>query len=62
MGRESGNVWRFVVRPIAVGGMLVGAAYTLFRMRQSLSAGLARAVSELRNPPAKKVSDAPNST
>jgi putative OPT family oligopeptide transporter len=51
---QSGNVWRFVVRPIAVGGMLVGAAYTLFRMRQSLSAGLARAVSELRHPPAKE--------
>src|SRR5438034_3924140 len=33
-------VWRFIVRPIAVGGMLVGAAYTLFKMRQSLTAGL----------------------
>ena len=41
-------VWRFIVRPIAVGGMLVGAAYTLFRMRKSLSAGLGRAFSELR--------------
>ena len=48
---ESGNIWRFIVRPIAVGGMLVGAAYTLFRMRKSLSAGIGRAVSELRNPP-----------
>lgn len=41
-------VWRFIVRPIAVGGMLVGAAYTLFRMRKSLSAGLGRAFSEVR--------------
>ena len=49
---QSGNVWRFIVRPIAVGGMLVGAAYTLFRMRKSLSAGLGRAFSELRTPPA----------
>src|SRR5712675_1890673 len=24
------SVWRYIVRPIAVGGMLVGAAYTLF--------------------------------
>ena len=48
----SRNVWRFIVRPIAVGGMLVGAAYTLFRMRKSLSAGLGRAFSELRKPPA----------
>ncbi len=41
-------VWRFIVRPIAVGGMLVGAAYTLFRMRESLTAGLGRAFSDLR--------------
>jgi putative OPT family oligopeptide transporter len=41
-------VWRFVVRPIAVGGMLVGAAYTLFKMRESLTAGLGRAFSDLR--------------
>src|SRR3954468_5676752 len=33
-------VWKFVVRPIAVGGMLVGAAYTLFKMGKSLTAGL----------------------
>jgi putative OPT family oligopeptide transporter len=44
----SAAIWRFIVRPIAVGGMLVGAAYTLFRMRSSLSAGLGRAFSELR--------------
>lgn len=42
------SLWRFVVRPIAVGGMLVGAAYTLFRMRNSLSIGLGRAFAELR--------------
>jgi putative OPT family oligopeptide transporter len=41
-------VWRFIVRPIAVGGMLVGAGYTLFRMRKSLGAGLARAVSDVK--------------
>src|SRR5207249_4005435 len=29
-------VWRFIVRPIAVGGMLIGAAYTLYRMRKNL--------------------------
>jgi putative OPT family oligopeptide transporter len=42
------SVWRFIVRPIAVGGMLVGAGYTLFRMRHSLTAGLSRAFAELR--------------
>jgi len=41
-------VWRFIVRPIAVGGMMVGTCYTLFRMRKSLLAGLGKAFSELR--------------
>ena len=31
-------VWLYIVRPIAVGGMMVGAVYTLFRMRKSLMA------------------------
>ena len=44
----SGAVWRYIVRPIAVGGMLVGAAHTLFRMRASLVSGLKRAVSDVR--------------
>ena len=44
-------VWKFVVRPIAVGGMLVGAAYTLFKMRKSLFGGLSRAIAELRTGP-----------
>ncbi len=42
-------VWRFVVRPIAVGGMLVGAALTLFRMRKNLAIGLGRAFAEFRS-------------
>jgi putative OPT family oligopeptide transporter len=37
-----------VVRPIAVGGMLVGASYTLFKMRKQLGAGMARAITDLR--------------
>src|SRR2546426_2952305 len=41
-------VWRFIVRPIAVGGMLVGAAYTLYKMRASLTQGLGKAFSEAR--------------
>src|SRR5579885_1138355 len=44
----SQNVWKFIVRPIAVGGMLVGACYTLFRMRASLGLGMRRAVSDLK--------------
>ena len=37
-----------VVRPIAVGGMLVGATFTLFKMRKQLGAGMARAISDLK--------------
>ena len=43
----TGSVWRFIVRPIAVGGMLVGAGFTMFRMREKIGQGLARAVREL---------------
>jgi putative OPT family oligopeptide transporter len=42
------GVWFSIVRPIAVGGMLVGAGFTLFRMRKQLGAGMARAISDLR--------------
>lgn len=42
------NLWKFIVRPIAVGGMLVGAVYTLFKMRKNLKAGLKRSVSDLK--------------
>jgi putative OPT family oligopeptide transporter len=41
-------VWFYIVRPIAVGGMLVGAAYTLYRMRKNLAGGLGKAIGELR--------------
>jgi putative OPT family oligopeptide transporter len=42
------SIYYSIVRPIAVGGMLVGASYTLFRMRKQLGAGMARAVSDLK--------------
>lgn len=42
------SVWRYIVRPIAVGGMLFGAGFTLFRMRKSLGVGLSRAFAELK--------------
>jgi len=42
------GVWRFIVRPIAVGGMLFGSIYTLFRMRKALTEGLSRAFAEFR--------------
>ena len=42
------QVWKDYVRPIAIGGMLVGAAYTLWRMRKSLATGIARSISDVR--------------
>jgi len=44
----AGAIYYSVVRPIAVGGMLVGASYTLFKMRKQLGTGMARAVSDLK--------------
>src|SRR6201993_444419 len=41
-------IYYSIVRPIAVGGMLVGASYTLFKMRKQLGAGMSRAVSDLK--------------
>jgi len=38
----TGHLYRFIVRPIAVGGMLVGACYTLYRMRKNLIVGIKR--------------------
>ncbi|UCE22064.1 MAG: oligopeptide transporter, OPT family, partial [Candidatus Aminicenantes bacterium] len=36
------------IKPIAVGAMLVGAFYTLFRMRQSLITGIGRSISDVK--------------
>ena len=44
----AGSTWYNVVRPIAVGGMMVGASFTLFRMRKNLGIGMKRAVADLR--------------
>ncbi len=42
------SIWRFIVRPIAIGGMLVSAAYTLYKMRKSLITGIARSISDVK--------------
>ncbi|HQM35800.1 MAG TPA: oligopeptide transporter, OPT family [Candidatus Marinimicrobia bacterium] len=44
----SSQVWRNLVRPIAVGGMLMSAIYTLFKMRKSLINGLSRSISDVK--------------
>jgi putative OPT family oligopeptide transporter len=42
------QVWKSYVRPIAIGGMLVGAAFTLWKMRKSLITGIARSVGDVK--------------
>jgi len=44
----AGAIYYSIVRPIAVGGMLVGASYTLFKMRKQLAVGMGRAISDLK--------------
>jgi putative OPT family oligopeptide transporter len=46
---QAAAVWRYIVRPIAVGGMMVGAAFTLFKMRKNLTSSLGRALAEVRH-------------
>ncbi|MCX6135275.1 MAG: oligopeptide transporter, OPT family [Ignavibacteriales bacterium] len=41
-------VWKNIVRYIAIGGMLVGAFYTLYKMRKSLFTGITRSFSYIR--------------
>ena len=41
------GIWTYVVRPFAVGSMLIGAAYTLYNMRKQLMTGIGRAVGDL---------------
>lgn len=53
------SIWRFVVRPIAIGGMLVSAVFTLWKMRKSLTAGIARSVSDVKKAAAGQQLDTP---
>jgi len=46
--KMAGEVWKFIVRPIAVGGMLVGAVYTLYKMRDNLWLGIKRGLGDLK--------------
>lgn len=47
-GFQINQIWRYVVRPIAIGGMLMGALFTLFKMRNSLFAGLKRSIGDVK--------------
>ena len=47
-GVEITRVWKAYVRYIAIGGMLVGAFYTLYKMHKSLFEGITRSFANLR--------------
>jgi putative OPT family oligopeptide transporter len=53
------QVWKTIVRPIAIGGMLMSAGYTLFRMRKSLAGGFKRAMSDVKKAAAGSSDAAP---
>jgi len=42
------QVWIWIVKPIAIGGMLVGTAYTLWNMRKSLIEGIKRSIGDVK--------------
>ncbi len=42
------QIARYIVKPIAIGGMLVSAFYTLYKMRKNLITGLGRSVNDVR--------------
>ncbi len=42
------QVWRTIVRPVAIGGMLMSAGFTLFKMRKSLASGIKRAIGDVK--------------
>jgi putative OPT family oligopeptide transporter len=44
----TGHLYRFIVRPIAVGGMLTGAFFTLWKMRKNLILGIKRGVADVK--------------
>ncbi len=46
--KSATNIWSYIVRPIAIGGMLMSAVFTLFRMRKSLATGLKRSISDVK--------------
>ncbi len=45
---QATDLWKFVVRPIAIGGMLMSAAYTLWSMRKNLVSGIRRSISDVK--------------
>ncbi len=45
---QATEIWKYIVRPIAIGGMLMSAAFTLWRMRKNLIGGLKRSINDVK--------------
>jgi putative OPT family oligopeptide transporter len=45
----AGDAWFRIVRPLAVGAMIVGAFYTLWGLRQQLIGGIGKALADMRS-------------
>jgi len=45
----AGDAWFRIVRPLAVGAMIVGAFYTLFGLRKQLIGGITKALADMRS-------------
>ena len=50
-------VWKYYVRPLAVGAMIVSAFYTLWKMRTSLWVGVKRAAQDMKRMAKKEQAD-----
>jgi putative OPT family oligopeptide transporter len=55
----AGQIATYIVKPIAIGGMLVSALYTLFKMRKSLIAGVSRSVNDVKKAMGGQGTDTP---
>lgn len=53
------DIARYIVKPIAIGGMIVCSLFTLYRMRKSLVAGVGRSVSDVKKAMAGQEVDTP---
>lgn len=54
-----GEIARYIVKPIAIGGMLVAASFTLYKMRKSLYAGVSRSIGDVKKAMAGQNVDTP---
>jgi putative OPT family oligopeptide transporter len=53
------SAYNALIKPIAVGAMLVGAFYTLFKMRKSLITGIGRSISDVKKARSEGTTDTP---